>query len=269
MFREERKCQSLPSSPVLLRRAAEKLHQESLHGSARYCHQHQLHQQQHNLRTRSKSTVFTEAFASRLQKELQSVGQSDSEDLRATHITESQQETQGCDLCESSTSENSVTSNIHNINIDHPPPSGSHGGRRGNGHHGQSTTTATRRRMLRKLKHQSLDGDVVGLPPIQPLRNHECVAGNSRKSPSPPKCGGEQNSSDVQHVGQSLSGLSLKQDSQRAGSSMNNNLHVHNEVAEMQLNGQSSTCRSCVSGGKGQGTLLSSACKTKDKKANV
>lgn len=66
---EIRKCQSLPSSPVLLRRAAEKLHQESLHGSARYCSQ----KQQTNraaTRMRSKSTVFSDAAAAKLQAEL-------------------------------------------------------------------------------------------------------------------------------------------------------------------------------------------------------
>ncbi|PVD22968.1 hypothetical protein C0Q70_16228 [Pomacea canaliculata] len=84
-----RRCQSLPSSPVLLRRAAEKLHQESLHGSARYCSQ-QHQSGLHAMRARSKSTVLGEALAARLQREL-SPGLI-IQPVMSTFIPESQQE---------------------------------------------------------------------------------------------------------------------------------------------------------------------------------
>ncbi|KAL5022547.1 hypothetical protein ScPMuIL_001702 [Solemya velum] len=63
-----RKCQSLPSSPVLLRRAAASLHQESLHGSGRRNSNRNLST---SLSSRSKSTIFGEALAQRLQFQLQ------------------------------------------------------------------------------------------------------------------------------------------------------------------------------------------------------
>lgn len=62
-----RKCQSLPSSPVLLRRAAASLHQESLHGSGRRNSNRNLST---SLSSRSKSTIFGEALAQRLQFQL-------------------------------------------------------------------------------------------------------------------------------------------------------------------------------------------------------
>jgi hypothetical protein len=64
----ERRSQSLPSSPVLLRKAAERFHQESLHGSTS--------RKNSNARIssafcpRSKSTIFPEEVAHRLQNEI-------------------------------------------------------------------------------------------------------------------------------------------------------------------------------------------------------
>lgn len=62
--------QSLPSSPVLLRKAAERLHQESIHGSASRRHSMAPSKFMFSQRTRSKSTVFPEVLAYRLQTEL-------------------------------------------------------------------------------------------------------------------------------------------------------------------------------------------------------
>ncbi|XP_046578611.1 dual specificity testis-specific protein kinase 2-like [Haliotis rubra] len=58
-----RNCHSLPSSPVLLRKAAERLHMESLHGSAKW------NSTQINTRTRSKSAILSESVAMKLQYE--------------------------------------------------------------------------------------------------------------------------------------------------------------------------------------------------------
>lgn len=52
-----RMCQSLPSSPVLLRRAAGRLHQESLHGSI---------SKSLSITTKSKSDIFAECLAQKL-----------------------------------------------------------------------------------------------------------------------------------------------------------------------------------------------------------
>ncbi|OWF43556.1 dual specificity testis-specific protein kinase 1-like [Mizuhopecten yessoensis] len=60
--------QSLPSSPVLLRKAAERLHQESIHGSA--SRRHSMAPSKFTFNQRSKSTVFPEVLAYRLQTEL-------------------------------------------------------------------------------------------------------------------------------------------------------------------------------------------------------
>ena len=57
-----RNCHSLPTSPVLLRRAAEKLHQESLHGSAKWNSSKRMNQ-----RSRSKSAIISDAVAIKLQ----------------------------------------------------------------------------------------------------------------------------------------------------------------------------------------------------------
>ncbi|KAK3091764.1 hypothetical protein FSP39_022445 [Pinctada imbricata] len=66
------KSQSLPSSPVLLRKAAERLHQESLHGSVTRRHS-TINQNKFTFSVyfpRSKSTIFPEALAQKLQDEL-------------------------------------------------------------------------------------------------------------------------------------------------------------------------------------------------------
>ncbi|XP_045158292.2 dual specificity testis-specific protein kinase 2-like [Mercenaria mercenaria] len=68
------KSQSLPSSPVLLRKAAERLHQESIHGSN--CKK-SLNQNRYSFSaysTRSKSVFFPEAVAQRLQFEMFDTG---------------------------------------------------------------------------------------------------------------------------------------------------------------------------------------------------
>ena len=205
---EQRKCQSLPSSPVLLRKAAEKLHQESLHGSARYCHQHQQPQSLYAARARSKSTVFSDAFALRLRAELALPRPLGSENLTSTHIPETHLETEGsisthvpeshlestesCSLCQAS--------ELNGNNPESSSPTGQTWPRmlngcprRGHGNNGIPTpsfapSTATRRRMMRKLKYQSLDGDIVGVPPIRPLPNNVCIqseATNCRTLQSP------------------------------------------------------------------------------------
>ena len=200
---EQRKCQSLPSSPVLLRKAAEKLHQESLHGSARYCHQHQQPQNLYAVRARSKSTVFSDAFAHHLRAELALPRQLGSESLTSTHIPETHLETEvsshiaefhleteSCSVCEASTfnhnnGENAVSGQTWPRRVNGCP-------RRGHGNNSPSPSfapsTATRRRMMRKLKYQSLDGDIVGVPPIQPLPSNGCVQSDAtnRRTPQNP-----------------------------------------------------------------------------------
>lgn len=69
-----RKSQSLPSSPVLLRKAAERLHMESIHGSN--CKK-SINQNRYSFSaysTRSKSVFFPEAVAQRLQFEMFDTG---------------------------------------------------------------------------------------------------------------------------------------------------------------------------------------------------
>jgi len=64
----QRKSQSLPSSPVLLRKAAEKFHQESIHGSN--CNKKTVNPKRYSFSaygSRSKSVFFPEAVAQRLQ----------------------------------------------------------------------------------------------------------------------------------------------------------------------------------------------------------
>lgn len=70
--------QSLPCSPVMLRKAAERLHQESIHGSNN--RRHSMNPNKFNVSsfsTRSKSTVFPEALAYRLQYELEESAEKD------------------------------------------------------------------------------------------------------------------------------------------------------------------------------------------------
>lgn len=62
----ERRSQSLPSSPMLLRKAAERFHQESLHGSG----SRKNSNTRVSLCPRSKSTIFPEEVAHRLQNEI-------------------------------------------------------------------------------------------------------------------------------------------------------------------------------------------------------
>lgn len=179
----------------MLRKAAEKLHQESLHGSARYCHQHQQPQSLHAARARSKSTVFSDAFALRLRAELALPRPLGSENLTSTHIPETHLETEGsvsahvpeshpestesCSLCQAS--------ELNGNNPESTLPAGQTWPRmlngcprRGHGNNGIPTpsfapSTATRRRMMRRLKYQSLDGDIVGVPPIRPLPSNVCI----------------------------------------------------------------------------------------------
>lgn len=66
-FTFERRSQSLPSSPVLLRKAAERFHQESLHGSSR---KNSTARISSAFCPRSKSTLFPEEVAHRLQNEI-------------------------------------------------------------------------------------------------------------------------------------------------------------------------------------------------------
>ncbi|XP_076440851.1 dual specificity testis-specific protein kinase 2-like [Babylonia areolata] len=226
MLGTERRCQSLPSSPVLLRRAAEKLHQESLHGSARYYHRQQQPQTLHAVRVRSKSTVFSDAFAQRLQWELLSARQQPpssasasalqplGENLTSTEIPESETEHCGGACEEEGEGEEKGEEVVKAPLINHlktvPPPapprkgnSGGGGGGGGGGDKGGEggvvppVPTATRRRAARRLKYQSLDGDVVGVPPIapppptttRPSGAEEGVGGRRRvrTSPSPLK----------------------------------------------------------------------------------
>lgn len=63
---QERRSQSLPSSPMLLRKAAERFHQESLHGSG----SRKNSSTKVSLCPRSKSTIFPEEVAHRLQNEI-------------------------------------------------------------------------------------------------------------------------------------------------------------------------------------------------------
>ncbi|XP_076079952.1 dual specificity testis-specific protein kinase 2-like [Mytilus galloprovincialis] len=63
---QERRSQSLPSSPMLLRKAAERFHQESLHGSG----SRKNSNTKVSLCPRSKSTIFPEEVAHRLQNEI-------------------------------------------------------------------------------------------------------------------------------------------------------------------------------------------------------
>ncbi|XP_052777388.1 dual specificity testis-specific protein kinase 2-like isoform X2 [Mya arenaria] len=69
------KSQSLPSSPVLLRKAAERMHQESIHGSN--SKKSSLNPNRYSFSaysTRSKSVFFPEAVAQRLQYEMFDTG---------------------------------------------------------------------------------------------------------------------------------------------------------------------------------------------------
>lgn len=164
---QERKCQSLPSSPVLLRRAAERNHLESLHGSARYCNLHYMKGVPVG-RARSKSTVFSDAFAHRLHAEL-ALCLPQSESLSITHIPECHQE----GATEEPVDQNSNNSSVPLVNgccqgisaQDMPPDM-------------YLPSTATRRRMMRRLKYQSLDGDIVGVPQIYPLP--KIASGNNK-----------------------------------------------------------------------------------------
>lgn len=65
-----KKSQSLPSSPQLLRKAAERLHQESLHGSSSRRNSANPNRFSFVFNSRPKSTIFPEALAQRLQYEL-------------------------------------------------------------------------------------------------------------------------------------------------------------------------------------------------------
>ncbi|KAJ8305976.1 hypothetical protein KUTeg_016521 [Tegillarca granosa] len=65
-----KKSQSLPSSPQLLRKAAERLHQESLHGSSSRRNSANPNRFSFVFSSRPKSTIFPEALAQRLQYEL-------------------------------------------------------------------------------------------------------------------------------------------------------------------------------------------------------
>ena len=68
------KSQSLPSSPVLLRKAAERLHQQSIHGSNSKKPINQNRYSFSAYSTRSKSVFFPEAVAQRLQYEMFDTG---------------------------------------------------------------------------------------------------------------------------------------------------------------------------------------------------
>ncbi|KAK6180045.1 hypothetical protein SNE40_012264 [Patella caerulea] len=69
----DRKCQSLPSSPVLLRKAAEEMHMESLHGSAKW----NTHQQ--ILKSRSKSMLMSESLSESIVQKLLYCGEGNSD----------------------------------------------------------------------------------------------------------------------------------------------------------------------------------------------
>jgi hypothetical protein len=73
-FQLRPKSQSLPSSPVLLRKAAERLHQESIHGSNSKKSMNQNRYSFSAYSTRSKSVFFPEAVAQRLQYEMFDTG---------------------------------------------------------------------------------------------------------------------------------------------------------------------------------------------------
>ena len=80
----ESKSQSLPSSPVLLRKAAERLHQESLHGSASRRHS-AVNQNRFSFSMyfpRSKSALFPEALAQKLQYEIDGHGDNNVENIK-------------------------------------------------------------------------------------------------------------------------------------------------------------------------------------------
>lgn len=70
------KSQSLPSSPILLRKAAERLHQESIHGSnsKKSINTNRYSFSAYTSSTRSKSVFFPEAVAQRLQFEMFDTG---------------------------------------------------------------------------------------------------------------------------------------------------------------------------------------------------
>lgn len=197
---EERRCQSLPSSPVLLRRAAEKLHQESLHGSAQYVSQHVA-------RSRSKSTVC-DAIAVRLQVELalnphrrhMSPGipeaQHESEHsvsncnnsvtlkgVSQKAVSGNGSSTYGSSKNGSST--NGVSTNGVGDKIQHSVSVPRRVGLRSSPQWQGPTQTATaQRRSMRRLKYQSLDGDAMGIPHVHPLYNgtQACKANGTAKT---------------------------------------------------------------------------------------
>ncbi|KAK7489083.1 hypothetical protein BaRGS_00019744 [Batillaria attramentaria] len=170
---EKRRCQSLPSSPVLLRRAAEKLHMESLHGSAQYYSQHHT---PHTVRARSKSTVFSDAFALKLQAELSRYPQL-SPDIPESHL-ESESPSSPSRCSNAMVAVNGVTRVTGNDVVSNSVSSRTHEPHaRGSGlrstpqWQGPTQTATSRRRGMRRLKYQSLDGDAMGVPPVHSLRN--------------------------------------------------------------------------------------------------
>lgn len=189
---EDRRCHSLPSSPVLLRRAAEKHHQESLHGSVHYYFQHHTPQ---TTRARSKSTVYCDFLSTRLQEELSLLPNAAlvSSDIPECHADADSPS----DSCNNSVPARRVLSPILN-----GVKSADNSGRTSEGEvqgrrvksaaqwqgpgHTPTLPTSSRRRGMRRLKYQSLDCDALGVPNVHSLHSvgRTCIANSSNANVS-------------------------------------------------------------------------------------
>lgn len=86
MVQVQRKSQSLPSSPVLLRKAAERFHQESIHGSNCKKSVNTNRYSFSAYSSRSKSVFFPEAVAQKLQYEMFETGSPCSDQSRESSV---------------------------------------------------------------------------------------------------------------------------------------------------------------------------------------